>query len=127
VEKKSKLVQLEDKKVAKKILEYLEKHQAFRNQALSLGDLSRFIGLKPYRTTQIINQSLQTTFYTLVNGHRIKFAQKLLADPAFSHFNMLGIAEESGFNSKSVFNETFKKFTGTSPSDYRRKFLNAKR
>jgi len=34
------------------------------------------------------------------------------------HLNILGIAYESGFRSKSTFNATFKKITGQAPSEY---------
>lgn len=37
------------------------------------------------------------------------------ADPANSHLTLLGLACESGFNSKTVFNAYFKKSTGMTP------------
>jgi len=42
-----------------------------------------------------------------------------LTSPAADRLNLLGVAMESGFRSKSVFNEVFKKTTGKTPSQYR--------
>jgi AraC-like DNA-binding protein len=36
------------------------------------------------------------------------------------NLSLLGIAFDSGFNSKATFNRTFKKITGQSPSDFYR-------
>ena len=54
-----------------------------------------------------------------MNSYRIAKAQELLASPDSAHLNLLGIAMESGFRSKSVFNEVFKKVTGKTPSEFR--------
>ena len=34
------------------------------------------------------------------------------------NFNLLGLAYEAGFNSKSSFNQVFKKITGKTPSEF---------
>jgi len=43
-----------------------------------------------------------------------------MADPSFDHFTILGLAQESGFKSKSTFNAVFKKMTGMTPSQYKK-------
>jgi AraC-like DNA-binding protein len=58
-----------------------------------------------------------------MNRHRIEEAKKRLSDPAFANKNILEIMLETGFYSKSTFNTAFRKFTGSSPSDYRRNNL----
>ncbi len=42
-----------------------------------------------------------------------------MQDPAYDHITLLGIAFESGFNSKTTFNRTFKQITGKSPVEYK--------
>ncbi|MCC5648212.1 helix-turn-helix domain-containing protein, partial [Nostoc sp. CHAB 5824] len=53
-----------------------------------------------------------------INKYRIEEAKSLLFSEKFNHLNILGIAFQSGFNSKTTFNITFKKHTGLSPTDY---------
>jgi AraC-like DNA-binding protein len=48
----------------------------------------------------------------------VEEAKKLLASAKLEELNILGIAFESGFNSKTTFNTTFKKIVGISPSQY---------
>jgi len=97
----------------------LEAKSLYLNPDLRLSDLADAMGVRPYRVSQILNQGLHTSFYDLINQYRITRAQELLASPVAERLNLLGVAMESGFRSKSVFNEVFKKTTGKTPSQYR--------
>jgi len=57
-----------------------------------------------------------------VNGYRIDEAKKLLSDPAHNSEKIISVLYDCGFNSKSVFNTVFKKNTGLTPSEFRRKY-----
>jgi len=91
----------------------------YLNPDLRLSDLADAMGVRPYRVSHILNQGLHTSFYDLINQYRIAKAQEILISPAAERLNLLGVAIESGFRSKSVFNEVFKKTTGKTPSQYR--------
>jgi AraC-like DNA-binding protein len=104
-----------------RLLELLEKKSIYLNPDLRLSDLATALGLKPYRVSEVLNRGLGTSFYDLINTYRIKKAQELIGKPEGSHFNLLGISLESGFKSKSVFNDVFKRNTGLTPSEYRSK------
>jgi AraC-like DNA-binding protein len=97
----------------------LEGNALYLNPELRLSDLAEALGLRPYRVSEILNHGLQTSFYDLINRYRVAKAQELLCSPASAHLNLLGIAMESGFRSKSVFNDVFKKVTGKTPSHFR--------
>ena len=50
-------------------------------------------------------------------------AMELLKDPGKTEFTVLEILYEVGFNSKPSFNTAFKKYTQTTPTQYRKKHL----
>ncbi len=98
---------------------YVEKEKPYLNPELRLVDLAHGLGLKAYQVSEILNRGLGFSFYDYVNGLRVQEVKKRLMDPQYSHFSILGIANETGFNSKSVFNESFRRLTGMTPSAYR--------
>lgn len=105
---------------AKKVKEYFTTARPYLNPSLRLADLATDLSMKPYLLSEVIRRGLGTNFYDLVNRHRIEMAKNILADPKANHLNLYGVALESGFNSKSVFNDVFKKGTHQTPSQYRR-------
>jgi AraC-like DNA-binding protein len=102
-----------------RLIETLKKNQLYLNPELRLSDLAEALDIRPYRVSEILNRGLHTTFYDLINGYRVSKAQELLLAPGSAQLNLLGIAMESGFKSKSVFNDVFKKSTGMTPSQFR--------
>jgi AraC-like DNA-binding protein len=102
-----------------KLANYMREAKPHLNPELRLSDLASGLKLKPYQLSEILNKGEGIHFYDFINRHRIEEAQKLLIDHHYSHMSILGIAEEAGFNSKSVFNEAFKKQTGFTPSVFR--------
>jgi AraC-like DNA-binding protein len=64
---------------------------------------------------------LNKNFRDLINHYRIEEAKNSLTNPKKNDSSILEIAYEVGFNSKEVFNRCFKKYTGMTPSEYKRK------
>ena len=69
--------------------------------------------------SQVINEQLGVNFFNFVNQYRVEEFKERLADPSNRNFSLLGIAFDSGFNSKSTFNRIFRNTTGLTPSRYR--------
>jgi len=61
----------------------------------------------------------------LINYNRIEEAKRRLIEPAKQNQTILAIAYDVGFNSKSAFNNAFKKFTDMTPSQYKQLRLSA--
>jgi AraC-like DNA-binding protein len=78
------------------------------------------VGIPAYQVSEIINRHYELSFFDLINQFRVNEVKKRLADPAYNHFSVLAISMDCGFNSKSSFNNAFKKITGTTPSEYRK-------
>lgn len=111
----------EDESVAilNKVKIYMKAEKAYLDTQLSLESLAAQLGLSKHDLSQVINERLGVNFFTFVNQYRIAEFKRLLKDEKFSHFTMLGIALESGFNSKSSFNSVFKKLEGITPGAYK--------
>jgi AraC-like DNA-binding protein len=98
---------------------YLGNGQPFLHRDLTLQDVALELNIPQHHLTQTINELLQKNFYTLINEYRIEEVKRRLLDPKFAHYNILAIAHDAGFNSKSSFNMTFKKHVGMTPSQFR--------
>ncbi|MGZ3873177.1 MAG: ABC transporter permease, partial [Mucilaginibacter sp.] len=97
----------------------METGQYYRDPELSLNSLADKLGLGPHELSRIINTVLKKSFSDFINEFRVAdFVQKM-QDPAYDHITLLGIAFESGFNSKTTFNRTFRQMTGKSPAEYK--------
>lgn len=103
-----------------KIEEYMIKEQAFLNENLRLSDVSKAMGVSTNELSFFINSTYQKNFYKYVNDYRIAHACKLLKDKSYSKYTIVAIGFESGFNSKSTFNQVFKEQTNQTPSAYRK-------
>jgi len=68
----------------------------------------------------VLNRDLEESFYDFVNGYRVAEIRDRLADPGTKHLNILALALDAGFASKSTFNQAFRKLTGVTPSAYRK-------
>jgi AraC-like DNA-binding protein len=104
-----------------RLLLRLEHDRLYLQPQIRLNDLADTMSVKGYRLSEVIKRGLGTTFYDLINGLRVEHAKQILLDPAYVHLNLLGVAMESGFNSKSAFNDAFKRKLGLTPSEYRAK------
>jgi len=96
-----------------------ESEAPYRQHNINLARLAERLNVPPYRLSAVINHHGQCNFFDLINGQRVEHAKRLLMDKTTS-FSILDIAMESGFNSKSTFYSQFKKFTGLSPSVFRK-------
>jgi len=103
----------------KKLLDArLRVERLFLKPGLKLSDLALAMGKKPYIVSQVIKQGLATNFYELVNQLRVEEAKQRLASQ--DENKILAIAMDCGFNSKSTFNDIFRRTVGMTPSEYKR-------
>ncbi|KFC19275.1 helix-turn-helix domain-containing protein [Chryseobacterium sp. FH1] len=105
--------------ISEQLLAYMTKEKPYLDESLSLTKLSSLINISTNQLSQIINQTLNTNFYQFVNSYRVEEVKEKLKEPKYSHYSILGVAYECGFNTKSTFNKIFKEQTGMTPSEYR--------
>ena len=98
------------------LLNKMEHDKPYLDAKLSLSKLASIVGISANHLSQVINQYEAVNFCDFVNKYRVEeFKRQADNHP---HFNILSLALEAGFNSKSAFNHIFKKQTGKTPSQY---------
>lgn len=101
-----------------KLEHLMQQEKVYLDNELNLLQLAQKMEITSHELSYLINEGFEANFFQFVNTYRVEEAKKLLASEKSQQLNMLGIAYQAGFNSKTTFNTTFKKLTGQSPSDY---------
>ncbi|HZY36310.1 MAG TPA: ABC transporter permease [Mucilaginibacter sp.] len=91
----------------------------YQDPELSLSSLAEKLEIHTHELSRIINIALKKNFSDFINDFRVRDVVRKMQDPAYDRITLLGIAYESGFNSKSTFNRIFKQVTGKSPVEYK--------
>jgi len=85
---------------------------------LTLARLAKATGFSEKRCSEILNNQLNTNFSDFINLLRVEACKSALLSQTDT--NVLDIGLAHGFNSKTAFNTAFKKFTGQSPTQFRK-------
>jgi AraC-like DNA-binding protein len=109
-----------NEEVYKNLQQLILEKKIYVDSLLNLERLGRVLNITEKQLSQLINENSGCNFNDFVNQYRIKEAQRLILDNNMNKSNILQIAYDVGFNSKSTFNTAFKKFTGITPSEYKR-------
>lgn len=123
VQEKYKTSALDRERVAEilpRLTQLMKDEKIFLDGNLSLRKLAERLMIHPNYLSQIINEQLGCSFNDFINKYRIQEAQRRLLDPKEGHKTVLDIAYDTGFYSKSVFNNAFKKFAGQTPSQFKK-------
>lgn len=91
----------------------------YQDPDLTLTSLAEKLNLTTHALSRIINQGLKKSFSDFINEYRVAEVIRKMSDPAYDRITLIGMAYDSGFNSKSTFNRIFKEITGVSPAEYK--------
>ncbi len=97
----------------------IKEENLFLNPDISLGMLSKILKVSPQKISLTINSNLGYNFNEYINRQRINHSLEIIKDPKSNSLTIASISVDSGFNSLSSFNTSFKKFVGKTPSAYR--------
>ncbi|HEV2479286.1 MAG TPA: helix-turn-helix domain-containing protein [Puia sp.] len=98
---------------------FMRKSKIYLDPDLSLDGLASKMKMSKHHLTQLLNERIMKNFYSFINEYRIGEAVDRLNNPALQ-VNILSLAFDCGFNSRSSFNSYFKKITGHTPTAHRK-------
>lgn len=104
--------------LADALVKLMQEDKPYLDPELNMSRLARLVGVPAAQVSAAINSHFGQNFRNWVNSYRVEEVKKRLANPAFSHLNIAGIAFDCGFNSEASFYRIFRQFTGQSPKAY---------
>jgi AraC-like DNA-binding protein len=114
----------ESAEYADKIRVIMEKEKLYLDPEISLKELSDKTGISPRYLSQVINSKFNQNFFDFINHYRIEEAKRLMTGTVRKEVTILEVMYNVGFNSKSSFQTAFRKYTGTTPTEFRHRTLN---
>ena len=115
---RSRLKKINRQKALDLLNDLIRNKKVYRDPELNLSSLAGLMDMSPPQLSEFLNNNLGTAFSDFINKVRIdEVKHRLKYDRDKS---VIEIAFDCGFNSKSTFNLVFRKFTGYSPSQFRR-------
>jgi len=93
-------------------------NELFLDPNITLQKTAKELGVPKHTLSQYLNEEQGKSFSTFINELRVEKAKEYLQTK--TNFTIESIGYESGFNSKSTFFTAFKKFTGQTPSEYKK-------
>ena len=117
---KPNLDQKASSELMKSMNQYMDKYKPYLNPDFCMADFSESMGISGHLISEVTNGLMKQNFFDYVNNYRVEEFKTLISDPEKENEKIMFLAFDAGFNSKTTFNTTFKKFTGQTPSEYRK-------
>ena len=106
-------------------LEYvMTSERPFLNPELRLQDLADLCNISKHELSYFLNQYMGVSFFDFINQKRVSQVKSDLLKSA-NDKTLLQIAFDAGFNNKTSFVNAFKKFEKCTPSQYRKREIDA--
>ena len=110
---------IEQKNLLRKLDNELSTHKLYLQPDFNQLNLAAKLEITRHQLSELLTFHSAGSFYELVNSLRVEAVIKEMKTRPLQE-NLINIAFDCGFNSKSSFNNVFKKYTNTTPSQYRR-------
>lgn len=111
-------------RVYRRLVDCMHNDKPYLDPEINIYQLAQQLNVKKHHLSQVINEKAGINFFDFINEFRVEETKRNMADGGKKNLTLLGIALESGFNSKATFNTAFKKFTGQTPSDFQKSLGN---
>jgi len=118
--RKSSLTETNKKKILESIIFELETRQYYLENLASLSELAKKIGESPHHVSQVMNEKLNKSFFELLASYTVEEAKKILSADNKNKITVEEVSDMVGYNSKTAFNNAFKKLSGKTPTEFRK-------
>ncbi|WP_256948533.1 helix-turn-helix domain-containing protein [Flavobacterium psychrophilum] len=116
----SPLIDNEKNKQIEFLKDFMISNEPYLDSSLTIQDLAEQVKMPIKDLSVLINLYMNKHFFDFINEYRIEKAKEILKDSSQKNLTILEILYKIGFNSKSSFSTAFKKYTGTTPTDFRK-------
>ena len=117
------VVEEPQQQLVEKLTDFMEQNKPYLEPHITVERLAIKLNVSPKLLSCTINSQMHMNFFELIGTYRVAEAKKRLADSELRQKPIGEIMKSCGFNSKSVFNQAFKKTVGVTPSHYRQQHL----
>ncbi len=115
----------EMEEIKNKIFVFFDKEKPYLNADFNMTVFSEKMNIPKHQLTTVLNKFIGKNFFKFVNEFRVEEVKKSLLDPK-NIFSIEAIGYDCGFNSKSSFFTIFKKETGLTPLQFKKKYTDIK-
>jgi AraC-like DNA-binding protein len=119
----SKLSDTQSEVILHALSKLIETEKPYTDMDLTIDELAAKLSVTRHNLSQVINKRTGKNFNGFINELRVEESKRLLKSSKYNHLTIAAIACDSGFNTISNFNTSFKKYTGLTPSQYKRNQL----
>ncbi|MCW5518110.1 helix-turn-helix domain-containing protein [Muriicola sp. Z0-33] len=106
--------------VLKELQKLMSDQKIFKNSKLTLKSLAKELNIAEHNLSKILMDSYNLTYTQYISFQRLEEAKKLLRQSVNGDTRVNEVMYEVGFNSKSAFNTWFKKYTGFTPTEFKK-------
>lgn len=122
---RSQLSRVDLNNVKSSLLRLFKEEEIYLEEDLTLYALAKKMGLTTHQLSEYLNTEEKKNFFRLVSEYRVEKAKSKISENP--ELTLMRIAYDSGFNSKSNFNQAFKRIAGITPTEYREQILREKK
>lgn len=107
-----------DKEIIAFIKEHFELQKTFKNPDFDIIASLKTATIEEKKLRLYLKKEYGQTIKEFINAYRIREFKLLIANKDFEKYNLVGLAKEVGFKSKSTFYRHFKAKEGITPKEY---------
>ncbi len=101
-----------------RLQEFMKAEKPYLDPELNISKLSKLLGVRAGHLSGVLNERIGLNFFDFVNKYRIEEFKEQCTSGKNKRLSIVGVAYDSGFNSKAAFYRAFKKFEHKTPIAY---------